>query len=358
MSTVATAQKIYKQFKKELPHYDDLPIQEFEAKTTLYDVIPHEDPGLSYKVRLPKSWTESKSLGWNVYKTSDKVLGEIVRYYSEARLDSRSRFSLDVLELSHEISALHWFMHYTITNSIMLQGIEEYGKSKIEALYIIVENGTSYAVRAIAQITGNRIVLAKFYTPIAYWKEERALQDQVMRSFSLKYPKDRYIEDLKTIYFLDIAQMKYPQSWFVKEPNMRSVDYMSLRLVNLSKSNTLDGKIDINLISTYSDKDLQSQYEWHKKEIEKTGLRIQSLIDKAEDGFNLGSDMDFGFVDVYKALNVNTDIINYELWIAVMAGEGYFYYVTLLTPARDEEFFVWSKNVEAMKIVVQNLRKQ
>ena len=158
--------------------------------------------------------------------------------------------------------------------------------------------------------------------------------------------------------FLDVAEMKYPESWYLKDPNTRSVDEMSVRLVNLNEINVLNGKIDVNIISTYSEQKLNERYEWHKKEIEKTGLEIRGLIGKEEDKFEFHPEMDFAFVDTYAAQNKVPYIINYELWIAVMAGEGYFYYVTLLTPSRDDEFFVWSRNVEAFKILVKNIGPQ
>ncbi len=358
LAQAASAQKIMGQFKKELPKYEFMPEKDFKEKTALYDTVPFEDKELSYSIRLPKIWKESENLSLNTYKVSDKILGEIVRYYSEPRLGDRSRFAIQVLQLDYEISALHWFMNHVITNAITLEGIKEYNKSKVEALYVTIEEDVSYAVRVVAQMTGDRMVLAKYYTPISYWDEERVMQNQVMSSFNLKYPKAVHIEDLKSIQFLDVAEMKYPKSWFLKKPNMRSVDDMSVRLVSLNEINVLNGKIDIAMISTYSQRNLEDQFDWHKKEIEKTGLEIKYLMEKAEDQFTFHPEMDFSFVDVYKAQNKIPYIINYELWIAVMAGQGYFYYVTLLTPSRDEEFFVWSRNLESMKIVVENLGPQ
>lgn len=357
-SGAAQAQKIMEQFEKELPTYPPLPIEEFEEKTEPHDVVPFNDKELTYSINLPKGWSENEDKSLNNYTVSDKVLGEIAEYYSPARAGGRSRFTIEALEIKYEISALHWFMNYALTNSLSLEGVKEYTKSKVEALYIVVEKDVNYAVRTVAQISGNRIILAKFYTPFTVWNEERALQNQVMNTFDLKYPKSVNIEKLKSMIFLDVAEMQYPESWYLKDPNTRSVDEMSVRLVNLNEINVLNGKIDVNIISTYSEQKLEERYEWHKKEIEKTGLQIKGLIGKEEDNFEFHPEMDFAFVDAYAAQNKVPYIINYELWIAVMAGEGYFYYVTLLTPSRDDEFFVWSRNVEAFKILVKNIGPQ
>jgi len=356
-SQAAAAQNIREQFEKKLPVYESefLPAEQFEETTQAYDVVPFDDEELHYKVRLPKDWTESKTEGLNTYTVSDKVLGEIARYYSPAELGLRSRFSIEVMQVKYEISALHWFMNHVITNAITLQGVKEYSDSRVEALYVLVIDDTSFVVRSVVQMTGDRIVLAQLFTPLKLWQEQRGVQNQIINSFDLTTPKAVNIEELKTMRFLDIARMQYPASWYIKQPNTRSVDEMSVRLVNLNEINVLNGKIDIDLISTYSDHSLEEQYETLKKEIEETGLEIQYLMDKAEGEFTFHPEMDYGFVDVYKAQNKIPYIINYELWIAVMGGEGYFYYVTLLTPSRDDEFFVWSRNVETMKIVVEHL---
>lgn len=351
----ANAQKIMEQFKKELPVYDFLPQDEFDKKTIFHEVVPQGDKELTFSISLPKDWQESKELSLNSQKVSNKVFGEIAKYHSPSRPIGRSRFTIEAIKIDYEISAMHWFMNFVLKNAITLEGIKEYSPSRVEALYVVVEKDVNYAVRSIAQITGNRMVLARFFTPFTAWDQERALQNQVMSTFDLKKPKAVDIEALKDFVFLDIAKMKYPESWYLKEPNTRSVDEMGLRLVNLNEINVLNGRIDVALVSSYSERTLEQQYDWHKKEIENTGLQIKALIGKEEDNFEFHPEMDYAFVDVYAAQNKVPYIINYELWVAVMAGEGYFYYVTLLTPSRDDEFFVWSRNVEAFKIVARNI---
>jgi hypothetical protein len=356
----AKAQDILAQFEKELPIYTEefVSQEQFEAETNLFEEMPFKDKNLGYSLRLPRSWTKSEQTGLSTYSVGNKILGEIAQYNSEARLEERSRISIQVLTLDRQMSALNWFMQYAINKGLALEGVKEFSYSRVEALHVEIKKDISYAVRTISWITGNRLVFVEFHTPFDVWGQERALQSQIMADFKLTSPAAPDIEELKDFYFLDIAQFQYPKSWELNSPKLRSIDEMGAQLINNSDIGDLDGKIDVKLISAYSDFSLEEAIEQTKEDLKKSGLEINDLMAKKDDDFKFDSKMKFGVVDVYNALSYAPYVIKYELWMAIMADDQYFYFVTLLTPSRKDDFFVWSQNVEAFKLVVANTRAQ
>lgn len=356
----APAQDILAQFEKELPVYTNefVAQEQFEADTTLYEEVPFKDENLAYSIRLPKTWTKAEQAGLSAYSVSNKVLGEIARYNSEARLEERSRVTIQVIQLERQMSALNWFMQYAINKGITLEGVKEFSYSRVEALHVEIKKDISYAVRTISWITGNRLVFVEFHTPFDVWKQERVVQSQIMADFKLVSPAAPDVEKLKDFYFLDIAQFSYPKSWILNSPKLRSIDEMEAQLINNNDIGDLDGNIDVRLISAYSEFSLEQAIEQTKEKLKKTGLEINDLMAKKDDDFKFDPNMKFGVVDVYKALSYVPYVIKYELWMAIMADDQYFYFVTLLTPSRDDDFFVWSKNVDAFKIVVSKTRPQ
>ena len=284
----ANAQAFMEPFSKDLPVYEDefVPEESFSQQTHFYKEKPFGDKSLGYEIRLPHSWKPAEQLDSTAQNISNKVLGDIARYNSEARLEERSRIVIQVSELEHQMSALHWFMQYAISKGITLEGIKEFSYSHIQALHVIIEKDISYAVRTIAWISGNRMMFVKFYTPFDVWKDERVLQSQIMNSFKLTSPAPAEIEPLKPFYFLDIGQFKYPKSWGLNSPKFRSIDEMKASVINYSDVGELDGKIDVKLISAYSEISLEEAIEQTKEDLKLLKESIKESHKQIEVLFN------------------------------------------------------------------------
>ena len=61
-------------------------------------------------------------------------------------------------------------------------------------------------------------------------------------------------------------------------------------------------------------------------------------------------------VEVYHATDGQNKILKYEYWVTTIEIGDYFYFVTLVTPARDEEYFIWARNSETYKLILQLIK--
>lgn len=349
----AHAQKIKELFEKEIPEVDRLHALEFERISWLHDDVPFNDETLAYEVRLPNGWKEAES-GLSNYTLSNRLLGEIAEFYSPPRIDApRSRFSIRAVNLEYELEAEQWFLQYVLSNGFTLEGIRVYNKRKVEALHVYLKEGETYVVRTVAQINGKRMILAQFTSPAWYWQDEKVISYEVMQSFKMLSPEIKMIENMKTHQFLDLVEFMYPDSWKLTTSPIKDTDRMTALLENIRpETNILDGQIFVDVVSSYIIEDLENEINMVKRKLNKQGLLVGTLMETRDD-VSFHKDVEFGFAEVYEARDTENDSLLYELWMSAMATPEHFYFMYLVTPHRDADFFIWARNVGAFKSITR-----
>lgn len=144
---------------------------------------------------------------------------------------------------------------------------------------------------------------------------------------------------------------------------IRTIDRLEVQLVNTysvendarRKTLRLDGQIVVTLVSIYDTETLEDELEVFKEDLLKKGLIMGEVIE-ARDDFILGDRFDFVDTQVYQAIPDEKRLIDHELWLTAMSAGDYYYFVSLFTPSRDEEYFKWARNVETYKLVVNEIR--
>lgn len=332
----------------------------FEQKTDFYKEAPSGDETLSYNVRLPKGWEKSTDAGLRNYVLDSSIVGEVARYFSPPTLDKRSSFTVKALQLDYEISARNWFVNHILTNGYTLQGFIQINENKIDALYVLLEGEQSYVVRAAVELNGRRMVLAEYSVPYEMWHQEKSMQQACISSFGLLKPDRSLVEILDTYNFLDLIEFKYPISWSLRASAIRSIDQMGVTLVNATKGGQMNGFIDIGVMSVdvVGMDPTKNESDFSKKMLE--GIRSRTgfgIGEKIEDiaGYKVSPLIKSSAVRSFQAKDDTEKLLDYEIWIATMAEEDYKYYITMVTPARKDDFFVWARNAKAFERVVESI---
>lgn len=350
----ALAQELLESFSTPLPTVEEMDPAAFEQATTLYDEAPFGNELLSYSVRLPKEWKKDEKSGL-ISSSDSHLLAEIARYNGPVGLEARSRFTVDILDLQYQVSAQQWILQHVLANGYNLQGIRVHNTRKVEALLVMVDRDASYIVRAVAQINGKKMIFAQYAIADTHWATEQGMQAAAINSFALKTDKKEIIEEMILFQFLDIAEFMYPVSWTLRAPPLNSIDRMSAKVSNLNEDQSVNGQMEMDLVSSEVTKSLSDEIENYKKAFDKKGLVLGEEIEKRED-FKFNENMEFAFLNVYSATDKESKMLDYEIWIAMMSANGFYYFVTLLTPARDADFFVWSRNTETYRVVVESVK--
>ena len=212
----------------------DLQRKTFDSQTNIINETPFNDPSLAFTVRLPKDWKKLNAGKSEFDGTSAAdILGTLSEYVSPANVDERSKFRIRAGMLPFTISARNWLLNYIVSNNYTLQGLDEVSPTRIAAQYVYIESGTQYVSRAVAQISGSKIILAETVMPISLWATERDKAVWSMVSFKVNAPSAKPIEENLSYSFDDIAKFSYPKSWLLYTEPVDSIERMNAVLVNI-----------------------------------------------------------------------------------------------------------------------------
>ncbi len=331
--------------------------QELIQRTRLVEMVPENSPELAFEIRIPKSWETSEDIGLRNFMLSKKVVGELMRYYSPPVLDKRSSLSVSAMEMDYKISAKHWLVHYLLINGFSIEGLKELEKNKVMAEYVELVRDEPYHVRVYAINYGKTVMLAQYYSPLETHELEKQLQASVINSFRVLSSQES--EDIpKDIYsFLDLAEFEYPLTWELRPNPIRNIDRMAARLMNVLGEGQLRGQISIHLISQ-AIPNLELEDEVQRITDEVLGaynFQVGGRIDKIED-YKVDASIDKAVMEVYR-LEYTERNIGYEYWFTVLSHTDYYYYiVSMITPSRERKFYLWAKNSEVYKELVESVK--
>lgn len=413
--SLVTGQAAYSQLVdleklKKVPRTNTMTDQQFEDQSVLFTEVPKGDKTLEYSIRLPKGWQkggsgavlvpettpQKKSEPTSKYDISNlrdtkieeekkkqkddrekeakaaeeaaakeqadgndsNFLGPVAKYAGPAsNLDSFSSFDILSMQMTEDLTVKNWFLNYLLTKKYTILGLETIDPQRVEALYVYLDEGTSYYVRSVAIANGSRMILASYQVPEEYWEKEKELQQRSIDSFRFFQAQPSNFGIKKTFGFMDIAKFKYPATWKLVAPNVFSMDAMKAKLMNSADAISLDGEIDINLISTELDTTLIKEVESVRNTLESRNIKIGDLLE-TKMGYQFDNSITFNRVEVYKIKKEGNTALGYEYWLAVMVENRYYYIVTMITPDREHDFYKWSHNSETFGEVIESLMPQ
>ncbi|MGQ0526667.1 MAG: hypothetical protein ACT4OY_01330 [Alphaproteobacteria bacterium] len=360
-TTGAEAQSILHTYSKPLSNIALLPKAEFEAVTALYEKAPLNDAALAFSVRLPRGWVEGKdvTLGDALVQ---KIPTDLVRFYSPPSLEAQSTFIVQGVKLEYAQTAQQWFVQYLIANGFGSEGMKIHSKTRAEALYVGVEGYESYIIRSVIEMNGKYVLMAQFKMPLELWETHKKMQAQVIESFRIENRVDEPVEPMRPHRFLDIASMEYPASWEMRVAGVKSVESMGLDLFNAgapgeydNKNRALNGKISVRLNMVAPEDNLAQKLQKTKDELNAAGIVLKGPIEKKEKPV-LDPSVQKMIFETYRASYANNPQLDYEVWVTLFRSGNYMYAVTMETPSRGKDYFIWARNTETYRLILKSLK--
>ncbi len=348
---------------KPLPVVDFMSPQEFEDKTIFVRNKFPEDTDLAYEVRVPNGWTEIKidSAGLSL---SSKLLNTLAEYESliEKRA-KKSRLTIQAVELESPATPERWLLEYMLSLGYHVEYMGIHSGSRAEAVIAYIERGQSYVLRAIVEINGMKAMLATYSMPVESWAEESVMQAQVLDAFTVLNAVARPVENFQRYNFLSAAEMKYPLDWRLKAPPIESADRMEVNILNvpnlsdaLRQSGDINGRVEVSLVSVYGTKNLEEELERQKKKFKTYNFEYTKSYEvEIKSVFYINSAFEFAKIRAYRTPIARRRSMENELWLGIMAAGDYYYFVKMLTPSRDSDYYLWLRNVEVFKMVLEGL---
>lgn len=354
------AQDIFERFKKPMPEIQSMTDEEFLDATKPVEKEPYGEKVLSYSMRIDKTWEEGVDRSSSNFILSEKLFLELNSFYGKPTIAGRSRLEIQGLNMEGNLTAEQWYIRYILEGGFTTEGFITHNPDKVESLMVVMEKDYSYYLRTLTLINGTKVIMVKYYVPIHYIQEQAAMQERVLDSFKLSYNAKRVYEEMVAYRFLDIAEFKYPPNWKVFAKPVRSVDRLDVTLLNMKKvlgpsgeirSSTTEGKLDVTVVSSAVKNTLLEEIEDYKKKIEAEGMLVGEKL-KEDYEFKYSENIDFAITEVYKGIDSNDNLSEYEFWFTVLVGGNYYYFVMLLTPSRNEMFATWADNTQNYKLML------
>lgn len=350
---------------QKLKIYEFLPEAQFNSQTKLLEEDkPYNEEGLSYRIRLPKNWTDNVQqppIGSTVSQglLSDSVLGILGRYVGGAKNLERSHLLVEAQEVTYEISAQNWFVNFIMINGLSLTALTEKSPREVEALYVQMDGDKTFIVRTKVLFSGSKLIMVRYYLPQENYEEEKIQQAQVIASFTLDAPSQDHIEKQATYGFLDQSYFNYPESWTLKEKNILSIERMSALLFQASKDDkkiVLDGHIKINVISRLLNTTMAQEIEKFRADLKIKDYSLGEMVEVLS--YDYDPSIKGGKAQIYELVPVDkVNMKSYEFLVTVMQGDDYYYITSMITPSREQDFYTWAQNMEAARIINESMRR-
>ncbi len=360
MSGVTQAQDILGVFENELPQYDSLGKREFYESSEVFTKTPIGDDALAYRVVVPKDWKSGKDFAFSL---STRVMTEIGAFTGPVKFNKASSYlTIEALGLDYQTTTREWFLREVLKNGYSVQGAKIFSPNHIEVLYVTLIRGETYIVRTALFINAGRLVRISYFLPQTSWKEERSLQNRVVASFSLMNALNNDYVDAQDYDFLDVASFSYPNSWQFKESNKKSLDSMSATLVNYDEVRLKSGKrvsngsMYVRLFSKYVVDSVEKEIEKYIDEMISQGIVIQREYPDLEDNLRLAPSMNKSYINRLDVIDSRYPNRETELWLVGMEAGDYYYMATLLTPAEEKYFNLWTQNIKAFEFLLGSLK--
>ena len=353
---------IFARFRKDMPKLELLDNKKFIEETKPIKKKPYGDDSLAYSIRIPKDWIEREDKSSSNFILSEKLFLDLNVFYGRPTIMGRVRLEIEALNLEENLTVEQWYLKYILEGGYAMEGFVVHNEDLVESLMVVMEKDYSFYLRTLITINGTKIIMVKYYVPVAFIQEQAAMQQQVLSSFKLSNKKDRQLIGLESYRFLDVAEISYPETWRVFAKAMRNVDIMNASIINVKQddkgninNSSPDGKVDVTVVSSSIQSNLIDYVKEYKTSIEANGVLIGEKI-KDDYPFTYDESMDFAITEVYKGIDSANNMSEYEFWSSILVGGNYYYFLMLLTPSRNENFAIWAENTQNYKIILQKFK--
>lgn len=345
--------------KKEVPLYpihDDEAFNNDELMKT-YEIVPYQTVELGFSIRLPKDWAYTENYEAKTEtELNQKLLGNIARFDSPRISTYQPRVIVQALKMPHQISAKHWLRHHILISGFTPDS-EIISKNPREAsgYYIYLEDGNSMRTYIRALINKDTMLVAKFEIPTQMKTYMEYIQKKTLESFSLTYPEEGPIEDMKSFTLVDSIKLSFPGSWLVSDPDFRDMNRLLVSLKNKSESGSLQGFVHVMAIRRNRNTSLRSELENLKTYFEDT-MKLQ--FDRLESSSKSPAYDRFMFnrYEIYEVKNKQRGEVPQMLHLAVLGDKEWYVILFLLSPREDDNLYNWARNVASFEAILQSIK--
>ncbi len=319
--------------------------------------VPYGDTSLSYRLRLPKTWTKVTQYAEHGITVQQRLMSHITTFVAPPFASVVPSMTIQAMELQHEVEARHWLRNYLLVNGFTVGGdIHSEDMRNASANFVYVRDEAAYAGYARAIFHGNMVTLVRFDVPQRFLGFYEFLQKRSVDSLAMVFPKSGTIEEWRRDNLLgDVLEMQYPVSWPRKRARYNEDGLKtSFELHNESVSEgKVNGLIWFSVIRRTSETDLKSELEVLRRDFERRyGFQINEIL-SSEPTYG---PLEFDYIrEEHYRIGPDRHTSSQELRFLVMADNNWYIFIYMLSPPEYTDYYNWARNMRAFEIIKDSM---
>ena len=326
---------------------------ELEHKFVLVKDEPYENPELAYKILIPKTFTP-EPIKAETPELNPNTLKPLGIFKGPAENGVNPFIQIQAVQLVKEITAANWLRHYAIITNRHIDTVKPINTNLADSVMEFNIEGHLFFARITASIDGDRLFFLLNLAHESMYSSYKNIFGVSVVSFNIENRSPKPSIEKHVPYKLsEMINFKYPESWQYilltdAPPGKSGVD-----LFNHDPDGNICGKIRVKTVKKKVSSRIDTQIEDTLEEYRESNVKCGELIECID--VEIGTErFESAIINVYRG-EIKGNDISQEIWIAVIEDPEYFFVVTLLTPFREQAFFIWAINHRAFNIVLETL---
>ncbi|MBI1327435.1 MAG: hypothetical protein GC136_07295 [Alphaproteobacteria bacterium] len=343
--------------------------EQFQEQTQIFTEPSELHKNYGFTVRLPQSWKKQDAgIGEGEVQSglSNALLVGLAAFTGPVSYEGQSSLRVKGQQLYRSTSAYNWMANYILDQGYTLNGIAGLSHTRAEADYIVVLNGQSYLVRAVAIINAPHVILAEYMVPISLSEKERSVQVWSIGTLRPVAVSAGSIEPIEKYEYLDNFIFEYPASWIFQPAIMRTSDRLEGKLLNVRGGRKkleqlgysrviLDGKIDFTVHAIKPELDLKKEITILRDALKKDGFMIGDLLE-TRTNLRVHEGFPYQRTDIYKINNPGKNLLDHEYWVTLVKNDKHIIVLTMVTPGREQDRSIWLNNIDGFQEIIARLK--
>lgn len=328
--------------------------EELKERFHLIKDTPYNNTELAYKILIPKTW-ESQPIRAESADLNPNTLKPLAIFKGPAKDGTNPFIQIQAVQLVREITAANWLRHYAIATERKLLAIKPISYNFADSVMEFLIEGHPFTARATASIDGDRLFFLLNLALASSYDTFAEIFGVPVVSFNLQNRSSKTsIENHAPYNVHDIVRFNCPESWkyhLITEGRPKGKE--AADLFNYDPDGNVCGRMRIKTVEKNVSAGVETEIRDTMDEYEDGNVSIGSLLESIE--VEIGAyRFDSAVVKAYQA-DIQGNEIRQEVWIAVIEDPKYYVIVSLLTPFREQGFYVWAINRRAYDIVLETL---
>lgn len=330
--------------------------EQLRARFVVAEGTPFDDPQMSYRIMVPRDWRAAAAplppSGLGTQK-----LQPLVTFTAESARPLPPSLQLSAARLVRGVSAANWLRYLAHSTGKRIDELVDVSRLFADSLMVFDNDGASFTSRVACRIDRDRIFVILGTAERVDYESHAEIFGVAVTSFKLPdSDTTKTIEAHAPITALPAARFEIARSWTPVVPETPPQGRAVINLTSVDKDGDLSGLMRVKSIAKQSSGDrgeviANTLAEFAESNVVVKGKLSTRDVAVAATGFSGAQLM------IYAAL-ITASGLPQELWVSVFEDSGYWYCVSLLTPARDFSFFAWAVNTFAYEELLASFSRR